>query len=308
MLNIFQLLRKKAYLYSGGAKNMRKRSNLLRTLHALNNRMVLNDDLLWDIEHYELGYEYECKTDVQFGKGNWFIIKGLSLTERNEFLVQMDLIVLTGDKILLYELKAYTKRVNDCRDGTIEYKEGGRRYTHPLNQLSKAYGILESLLIKLGIPLEIESYVLLTHPKSYIYNLPAWTDKVLIQSEIEDHIEEQMRKRQPPTRETQIYWEKLKALHFDTSEYNSKVPKYSYEKLGKLVKCPNCFGVIREIPKGYRKMNCPCCSNKISVVDIAKLAYEDYILLFDEKPSAAKLYNWCGGIFSRNRFQKMLYS
>lgn len=85
MLNIFQLLRKKAYLYSGGAKNMRKRSNLLRTLHALNNRMVLNDDLLWDIEHYELGYEYECKTDVQFGKGNWFIIKGLSLTEPMNF-------------------------------------------------------------------------------------------------------------------------------------------------------------------------------------------------------------------------------
>lgn len=92
----FQLLRFLAYLYRGGSNMIRERSNLLKMLLALNLRMDFDKDLLWELNRFELGYEYECETDKLFEKGNWLLIKSLSLSHRGRFLVQMDLIVLTG--------------------------------------------------------------------------------------------------------------------------------------------------------------------------------------------------------------------
>lgn len=285
----------------------RERSNLLKLLLALNKRMYFDDALFWEVNHYELGYQYECSTDELFEKGDWLMIKGLSLTDKGKFLVQMDLLVLTGDKILLYEEKAYSQPANDCQDGTIEFSAGGKRYTHPLEQVKDAHRKLEHVLKGLDIPLEVESYALLTHPNCYIYNLPAWTKNLLIQSQIEKHIDEQMKKRQTPTSLTKVYQEKLLALHHDISEYNSIVPEYNYNKLQKIVKCPQCFGVIDQIPKSKQHMTCPWCKDKIIIANIVRMAFDDYKILFNQKPTAAEMYHWCGGIFSKIRIQKILY-
>lgn len=205
---------------------------------------------------------------------------------------------------MLYEEKAYTHPVSDCLDGTIEFTDGGTRYTHPLEQLREARVYLEIIVKRLNIPLEIDSYVLLTHPNGNIYNLPKWTKNVLIQSQIERHIDEQMRLRKPPSSLTVKYHKQLSALHHDLSEYNSIVPKYDYHDLRKIVKCPQCFGEIKEIPKGKKLINCPCCHEQIVVVDIIKLALDDYRMLFKKQPTAAEMYHWCGGVFSKSRLEK----
>lgn len=48
----------------------RERSNLLKLLLALNKRMYFDDALFWEVNHYELGYQYECSTDELFEKGD----------------------------------------------------------------------------------------------------------------------------------------------------------------------------------------------------------------------------------------------
>ena len=285
---------------------MRKRSNLLRMLHALNDRMILTNRLRWRLGHFEMGYQYECWADEQFAHGNWFVINSLSLSNEGEFVVQMDLLVLTGDKILLYELKAYSQPINDCRDGTIQYEENGEKYPHPINQLENAHRRLQNLIDALGVDLKIESYVMLTHPESYIMNLPSWTKNLLIQSQISGHILEQMRNAKPVTAQTKHYYALLKAQDHDTSEYNSMIPEYSYDQLRKVVKCPQCFGVIWEIPKFKKYLMCPCCGENVAVRDIARLAMEDYLILFKEKPTMHKLHEWCGGKFLKHRLYQML--
>lgn len=285
---------------------MRKRSNLLKILHALNDRMVLSKRLSWRLEHYELGYQYECWADRQYSHGNWLVINSLSLSREGEFIVQMDLLVLTGDKILLYELKAYTQPVTDCRDGTIQYHEDGEKYESPFVQLENAHIILEKLLKSMKIDLDIESYVMITHPDGNIYNLPEKTKNLLIRSQIAGHLLEEMKNAAQPTAETKILYERLKSLDHDTSEFNSIIPKYNYQGLRKIVKCPKCFSVISEIPKHKKYVHCKECNKNILVRDIARLAFDDYVLLFNGKPTMRQLHEWCEGLFTKHRLYQML--
>ena len=230
------------------------------------------------------------------------MITGLTFNGESEYPCQADLVILTGNKILLYEFKAYSQPAID-RDNKLEYLSG-YQFKHPKLQLNDTHQKLAVLLRQLKIPLPIESYIMFTHPNFYIYELPAWSENYIFYSHITTHIKNMMQNTTPPDEHTYTYYNRLMDRDNDTSENNPIIPKYQYHSLNKVVKCPNCHGVIDDVPDKKINMTCSHCHSKIHIRDIVKKAINDYQILFKKHPTPSELYEWCGGSINRWRIYK----
>ncbi|MBG9983770.1 NERD domain-containing protein [Aerococcaceae bacterium DSM 111022] len=292
---------------------MRQKPNALKIFEALDGRITFTEDQQEKYENFKKGYQSEIWADKRFEKYGWLIIKSLTFHLDGEYACQIDTIIITGDYIFLYEIKWYSKKATD-RGKTIQYYSGdednpnGPEFKHPREQLKEATEKFKRLMWQLGIKKTLRTYVMFTHPDFVLYNMEEWSLDLVFHSEVESHIEELASTTLRPDDESYHIYNLLMAENLDTSETMPSVPKYNYASTRKVVKCPECNGVIEEVPKNRRKLKCPCCGKLVLINDIAKKALEDYEVLFKETPTPTQLYNWCGGIFNRMRLYKLFYS
>lgn len=286
---------------------MRQKPNILKLFEALDGRMTFTKDDLENFDKFKRGFEVEVWADKRFEKYGWLIIKSLTFHLDGEYACQIDTIIITGDAIILYEIKYYSRKSTD-RGDRIQYFSGdeenpnGPDFKHPRLQLKEATIKFKRLLTKLGISTEnLKTFVMFTHKDFVLYNMKEWSFDLIFHSEVDSHIDELATSTYRPNAESYRIYNLLKAQDHDTSETMPSAPKYNYEMLRKVVKCPECGGVIREVPEKTQKVICPHCSQKLNLNDITKKALDDYQVLFKETPTIEKLYEWCGGMFSKMR-------
>lgn len=290
----------------------RQKPNVLQVLEALKDHVPFNNQLLADYDYYKRGYESELWADRRFEKYGWLIIKSLTFHLEGQYPCQLDTIIITRDKILLYEIKGYSKPSTD-RGTKIQYFSGykknpnGPMFEHPREQLNDATTKFKQFMRKLGIKKDVESYVMFTHPNFILYGMKDWSFDLVFHSQIEAHIEEMAQTTSSPDAESQRIFDLLMAQNLDTSETMPVIPNYKTMILNNIVKCPECIEVfINHLPEGNHKMNCPKCGRRIKINDIAMKSLNDYIVLYGKIPSAQEFYDWCDGQISTLRFYRIL--
>lgn len=148
----------------------RKKSISHRILEALNNRMTLSTGELVQYANQIKGFEGEKMFDHILNESgiDALVINDLLLSTRDTFY-QIDSLMITDEKIYLYEVKNYS--------GTFAYKDTGLYSTSghaiqdPVAQAERKRSYLYNLLIQLGYSIEIEVHVVFINTECYIYDL-----------------------------------------------------------------------------------------------------------------------------------------
>lgn len=291
---------------------MRQKPNILKLFEALDGRMIFTEDDLENYDKFKCGFEAELWADKRFERYGWLIIKSLTFHLNGEYACQIDTIIITGDAIILYEIKYYSKKSTE-RGEKIQYYSGKEdepnepEFKHPRVQLEEATIKFKRLLKKLGIGTDnLKTYVMFTHKDFVLYNMKEWSFDLIFHSEVDTHIDDLASSTYKPNAESYRIYDLLIAQDYDTSETMPSAPKYNYDSLRKIVKCPECGGVIREVPKGKKKMDCTVCGKNVFINDIVKKAIQDYVVLFNKIPDGSKFCDWTGGIFKKDRFYAVM--
>ena len=144
----------------------------LLILRSLNNRMeLLNKEKNYYI-NVEKGFAGEKKFDEwmeEFLNEEWLVLNDL-LLERKNSVFQIDSLLITAEKIYLFEIKNYEG------DYYIEadrwYTLAGKEILNPISQLDRCESLFRSLLHHLGNSYVIESYVVFINNHFSLYEAP----------------------------------------------------------------------------------------------------------------------------------------
>lgn len=293
------------------SKKMRQKPNALKIYDALYGRLYFNKQQWLKYGNLKDGYKGEVWADQNFEKYGWLIIKGLSFHLEGDYVCQIDTIIITRDKIILYEVKWFSNPAVD-RGNKIQFFSGdkenpnGEIYEHPREQLEKATKKFKRLMWKLGIEKELETYVMFTNPDFVLYGMEDWSFDLLFHSEIDAHLSKLAASTIEPDAESHRIYNLLMKQDHDTSEDMPFIPKYNYDSLRKVVKCPECNEVITGIPKSCHSVFCIHCHKKVTVNDILQKSLDDYKILFKQTPNLPQLHDWTGEMFDRMRIYRVL--
>lgn len=166
----------------------RSKSISHRILEVLNNRTTLSAGEKVQYANQKKGFDGELTFDqIQKESGiNGLILNDLLLSTRDTSY-QIDALVITDQKIYLYEVKNYS--------GTFVYKDNGLYSTSghaiqdPVAQAERKRSYLYNLLIQLGYSIDIEVYVVFINSNCYIYDLPK-KDAILFAGQLAGHFKD----------------------------------------------------------------------------------------------------------------------
>ena len=277
---------------------------MLQILESLNYRTVLSTSEKKDYYNQLKGYNGELQFDNYLEKLQFdcLVINDLLLTERGK-MVQIDALILMGDTIYLYEVKNYS--------GSYDYKEDGLYaqsdfvITDPLTQIHNSQPLLYNLVRKLGHKMEIRSQVVFIDPNFYLYQLPR--DKPFLFAHQLSRYFDYMKKKQTSIKQTNTRLAtQLSDLHI-TNYRPSFLPEYDFSTIKKGTFCPKCFSFEYKNTRNNRL--CSSCGHRETITEAIKRSSEEFHRLFPElKVTKHLIYEWCGGMYSEQRIQRVLSS
>lgn len=163
--------------------------------------------------------------------------------------------------------------------------------------------MLRQLLNSLGFKLPIVSSVVFINPGFTLYQAPI--DKPFI---FPTQIHRYLKKLDSSTlkfnKQHRKLADQLVSLHLPISPF-SQVPSYDFKQLQKGINCAACRSFFIEV----LGKNCICkvCEHKETVVEAVMRSVREFQLLFpDEKITTNVIYEWCGGVVSKQRIRRFL--
>ncbi|WP_407370256.1 nuclease-related domain-containing protein [Carnobacterium sp.] len=282
----------------------RKKSNYLRILEALDKRMVLSDEESVHLMNMQKGFEGELFFDSlveNFLDMDALVLNDLVFTEKGSTF-QIDSLILTGDKVLLFEVKNY--------EGSFQFNShhfltfSGKEIGNPLNKLDETATKMRQLLNKWNVNLIFDPALIFVNPAFTLYNAPT-ASSIIFPTQIQEHFSRMNQRALPLSKKHYYFADKMIKEHQNESAFQQKFPNYTYDFLKKGLWCINCD--FSDLVITQRTCSCKMCSHRVSVEEIVLRQVEDFKLLFpDLKVTTSTMYDWLGCTIPMARIQKIL--
>ncbi|WP_188655466.1 nuclease-related domain-containing protein [Pontibacillus salipaludis] len=273
----------------------------LAILENLQKRMLIPSKSSNDYTRWLKGYEGEQRFDqlIELLAEESYILNDLLLKKQNTTF-QIDTLMITSEKIYLFEIKNY--------EGDFLYKEDkfyrlpNTEILNPLHQLERATALLGQLLKPLGHTLPIEGYVVFIHPHFHLYQAPL-TPPLIFPTQIKPFLD-QLKPSFPLTPYHERLAEELNALHL-TESHSTEIPTYAFDSLKKGINCLECFSFSIQV-QGHHCL-CGSCGAIEAYGDAVLRSVDEFKLLFpEEKLKTQLVYEWCGKLGSDKRIRRVL--
>lgn len=283
----------------------KKKSGELQILASLHNRMELPEKYKSRFFTLQKGYEGEVlfESYIEKLKNNHLVLNDLFL-QVSSTSFQLDSVMITNEKIFLYELKNFEgDYFYDSTKDRIYSKS--KEIQNPYSQAVKAETLLRQLLQNHGIQIPIDFYVVFVNPEFTLYNAPL--DKPFIfPTQIHRYLEQFNNNSANKINKNRFIAEKLLSLHTSDSQF-WQIPEYNYECLKKGVTCKVCNSFNLSI----EGQSCVCldCGNREGVSNAILRSIKEFITLFPkEKITKNKIFDWCNGVISSRTVLRILKS
>lgn len=280
----------------------RQKPLVLKMWESLNYRIALSEMEQKEYAHQIKGFSGEQFFDsyLQDLSFESLVLNDLRL-EHGGQMIQIDSLLLAGDRICLYEVKNYS--------GSYEYQNGllqGRSdfiVTDPLTQVQRSLPVLHHLIRHLGYQVPIDPYVVFVNPEFYLYQLPR--DKpFLFVHQLSQHFERLTKNARPLSPALSRLAGQLIELHNDCYR-PPNLPHYDFSLLKKGVLCPQCFSFVHTSTRQNRI--CSGCNYKETASEAIKRSAEECQLIYPKsKITKDRVYQWCGEEYGKQRIQRVL--
>jgi hypothetical protein len=282
----------------------RKKSAELLTLQYLSTRMNLQSK---DKQHYlslKKGYEGEKKFDIWTSKlqCDCIILNDL-LLQMNHTTFQIDSLIITADRIYLYEVKNFEgDYIYDPKENKFFIKPN-QEIINPLHQLERCESLLNQLLLKYGFHFPMSGAVVFIHDEFTLYQAP--TDKPFIfLSQLRKYFTQLNATSTLLSKHHVSLGENLKSLHTTDDRYK-QIPPYKYEQLRKGITCRKCSSFSVKIKRLHSI--CEACGCEETISDAVMRTVKEFQLLFPEKKITARIIqDWCRSVKSRKTITAIL--
>ncbi|MBT2731055.1 NERD domain-containing protein [Carnobacterium sp. ISL-102] len=282
----------------------RNKSNYLRAVEALDKRMTLPDEEALHLLNMQKGFKGEVLFDSlleEFLDIDALILNDLMFTEKGSTF-QVDSLILTGEKVLLFEVKNY--------EGNFQFKShhlltsSGKEIGNPLNQLDDTAIKMRQLLSKWNVNLTFEPILIFVNPAFTLYNAPSGSP-IIFPTQIKEQLSRMNRIALPLSKRHHHFADKMMEENQEEAAFQRKLPSYTYDLLKKGLWCIECASP--DLSNTQRTCTCRACGFKVSVEKTVSHQIKDFKLLFpDSKVTTAAIFNWLGSTISAERIRKIL--
>ncbi|MBY0123328.1 nuclease-related domain-containing protein [Bacillus sp. S/N-304-OC-R1] len=269
----------------------------LKLMRYLSPRMKLSDKDINQYENLEKGFQGELQFDdwQRELSGKCLILNDLMLESQNT-VIQIDSLLISYDKIYLFEVKNYEGDfyVDGDRWFTIARKE----IQNPLLQLKRTETVLRKILQELGCSSPIESYLIFINPEFQLFQAPL-NAPMIFSSQLNRFKNKLNRNSIKNNDRHHRLAERLLALHLKESPY-LRLPQYSYEQLQKGMVCSSCSHFFSDFNTMKKEVVCDKCGFIESVRHAFLRSVEEFRFLFPErKITTSAIHEWCKIIKSK---------
>lgn len=280
----------------------RSKPKQLVIMDILNTRMNLSGK---DKNYYlslKKGYEGEIQFDAltENLQCECIILNDLLLTA-NHTTFQLDTVIITYDKVYLFEIKNY--EVDYYYESEKIYKINHSEIINPLHQLSRCHYLFNQLLHSLGYDVQLDSSVVFINPRFTLYQAPL-NQPFIFPTQVRHYIGLLNNIPSKLNRKHTNLAEQLMSLHINESPYKH-LPDYNYDQLKKGISCGQCmsFSIYVE----GRRCVCKKCRHQESVAAAVLRCVEEFKLLFpNQKVTTNAIHEWCKIIPEKRRIGRIL--
>ncbi|MBS4192662.1 NERD domain-containing protein [Bacillus sp. FJAT-49705] len=276
----------------------------LKLLRFLNARMELSGKEKNIYLNLEKGLKGELWFDnwIENFSSEWFVLNDL-LLESNNSVFQIDTLLITADKMYLFEIKNY--------EGDF-YIQGDKWYTiskseikNPILQLERSEMLFRRLLQELGFSSPIESYLIFVNPDFFLYQTP-FNLPIVFLSQLNRFKNKLIMNEGILKKRHSKFAEQLVSICLKESPY-TRLPKYNYDQLERGVTCAYCYSLMDSLTEGEEIIVCKECGGKENVFSAILRSTEEYKLLFpDRKITTNEIFEWCRGVKSSRSIRRIL--
>lgn len=281
-----------------------KKSKELILFSNLDKRMELSNDKQQYYYNLVKGYEGELNFSkrLETVPDEWIIMSDL-LLEVNNTKFQIDSLVLTPNKIYLFEVKNFQ---NDYYlDSETWYKTPRIEIKDPLLQLKRCHSLLRQLFQRLGFAFSIEAQVVFINPEFSLFQAPL-NLPIVLPTQLNRFMEKLNMNPTKMTKKHTNLAERLLSEHIIESPYN-RLPPYDFSRLKKGTTCLRCNSFL--LPYQARSMSIVCnkCGFKENIESVILRSIDEFVLLFpDEKITTNIIHEWCAVIGSKKIIRDLL--
>ena len=280
----------------------REMTGELRLLHALDRLLTLSPKDRKNYLHLLKGLKGERRFDKLLNnlKCDHIQIHDL-LLEHNGTVFQIDTLLITKEKVFVYEVKNYQGEF--FFDQERFFKVPRQEIMNPLHQIGRSAPALTQLLRKHGYNLPIQFHVVFVNPEFTLFHAEQNTP-IILPTQISDHLRMLNGFGSKLNQTHKHLAEKLIELHLKESPYQNR-PEYEYDEVKKGVVCGGC-GLMAVEVKG-RKVYCKHC-NWVENLNTATVGLiKEYQLLFpDKKVTVSAIDDWCDSLISLKSISRIL--
>jgi hypothetical protein len=274
----------------------------LEILLALKPRMELEEKAASNLYTLEKGYEGEVQFDQWFTncRVESLIINDL-LLEVNGTLFQIDSLVITQDRLHLFEVK--NLEGDYYLDGDKFKTAAGAETKNPLHQLSRAESLLKQLLKNLGFYIPLEPHLVFINPEFTLLQAPL-KSPIVLPTQLNRFMDRMNRTSSKLTNKHTKLAEALLSLHIKKSPF-TRVPAYEFDGLRKGVVCEGCGGFLESFDRNNLK--CSHCGAKETIDTAVLRTIKTYRLLFPyHKVTTSAIYEWEDGVLPIKTIRRVL--
>ncbi|MCA0971305.1 NERD domain-containing protein [Halobacillus litoralis] len=223
------------------------------------------------------------------------------LFESNRTLFQIDTLLITGETVHLFEIKNY--------EGDQLFFEGKFfrmpkvEILNPLHQINRAESLFLRMMKKYGFSQNVQGHVIFVNPAFTLYQSPLNTP-IIHPTQLHSFLAGISQPTTPLRSRDLKLADKLLSLHTSTPPLKG-IPMYDFESLKKGVFCPACHSFSLYV-EGHSCM-CEVCGEIEPLKDmIVRMTVEVKTLFPKTKLTTERMDQWCNGMVSRKRIQKVL--
>lgn len=274
----------------------------LEILQALKPRMELEEKAASNLYTLEKGYEGEVQFDQWFTncRVESLIINDL-LLEVNGTLFQIDSLVITQDRLHLFEVK--NLEGDYYLDGDKFKTAAGAETKNPLHQLSRAESLLKQLLKNLGFYIPLEPHLVFINPEFTLLQAPL-KSPIILPTQLNRFMDRMNRTSSKLTNKHTKLAEALLSLHIKKSPF-TRVPGYEFDGLRKGVVCEGCGGFLDSL--GQKRFVCSHCGARDSIESLVLQTLKSFQILFpDRRVTTTIIYDWSNGDLPRKSIRRVL--
>ncbi len=281
---------------------LRTKSEELMILEYLNERMALSEQ---DRRHYfylKKGFDGEVLFDSLTEKiqSECLVLNDL-LLNLGKTTFQLDTIIITSNKVYLFEVKNYEG--DHFYEEDKMFKLPKTEVTNPLHQVRRAETLLKQLLHRLGYNIPVEGLVVFISPEFTLYQAPRDIPFVF-PTQIKQFLKQFDSNTLRLSNNHMRLAEKLLSLHIQENKY-SNLPEYHYDQLKKGITCTKCNSFLLTVHG--RNIKCNECGYLEPISTAILRSINEFKLLFkDKKVTTNIIYDWCRVIDSKKRVQRVL--